>query len=401
MGRIGKKIDESELRAAYAEHGSIKKLAQIFHTSNNRMTRLLSEFKIKTKSIGNKITLKKKDVYSIVRDYEKNNMIMEEISKKYGINVSKVRTILKENGVQISKWHNHVKRKTTSKIWFIDKICSMLDCLDVPYERNYKVTPRCSVSLKVGDICLDLYKNKDLLDHEGYEYRMRLNRKRDVCEKNGFWFIQIFEDEYCAHPDMVLAKLRHAFGKDISCKKIGGRKCTVAEIGKDEAREFLDTNHIQGFSSSKVYLGARYEGELVAVMTFGDDANRGWCLKRYASKTGYVCQGVCGKMFKYFTMNYKPDSVTSFADRRWTLSHADNLYTKIGFKYECTLKPSYYYCNGSSERLRKEKFRKGVLMKKYGFDDSLSETEMTKKLGFYRIWDCGLFKYVWRSDENE
>ena len=28
----------------------------------------------------------------------------------------------------------------------------------------------------------------------------------------------------------------------------------------------------------------------------------------------------------------------------------------------------------------------------------MTELEMTKALGYDRIWDCGLFKYVWRKE---
>ena len=29
----------------------------------------------------------------------------------------------------------------------------------------------------------------------------------------------------------------------------------------------------------------------------------------------------------------------------------------------------------------------------------MTELEMTRELGYYRIWDCGLFKYVWRKGD--
>lgn len=46
-------------------------------------------------------------------------------------------------------------------------------------------------------------------------------------------------------------------------------------------------------------------------------------------------------------------------------------------------------------------FRKQILHKKYGLPLSMTESEMTKQLGYYRIWDCGLFKYVWTNPDNE
>lgn len=398
MGRIGKKIDANELKAAYAEHGSIKKLASLFHTSNNRMMALLEKNGIKTKNVGNKIDLKKSDIELMIRDYTVKKMTMPEVSKKYGVNLVKLRSIFRENNVEISKWHGHIKRKTTSRIGFVKKIASIFEELGIEYQPNYRIRSNYVVSLMANNICIDVYKNKDLIDYEGYEYRLRLRTKRDVCEENGFTLIQIFEDEYRDHPDLVLEKIKHIFGCSRCMRRIPGRKCDVVEINKEEASEFLDKYHIQGFVGSSIYLGARFDGELAAVMTFSNDEKRGWCLTRFASNDKYILQGVGGKMFSYFIRKFSPAQVFSFADRRWTISKKDNLYTKIGFDYEGVTKPNYFYSNDKDyNRLRKEKFRKQILMKKHGFSEDMSETQMAKELGYGRIWDCGLFKYVWRK----
>ena len=42
-------------------------------------------------------------------------------------------------------------------------------------------------------------------------------------------------------------------------------------------------------------------------------------------------------------------------------------------------------------------FSKQKLIKKYGLSEKMTEREMAIKLGYDRIWDCGLFKYVWYS----
>ena len=43
-------------------------------------------------------------------------------------------------------------------------------------------------------------------------------------------------------------------------------------------------------------------------------------------------------------------------------------------------------------------FRKQNLHKKYDLPLTMTEDEMTEKLGYYKIWDCGLFKYVWKKE---
>ena len=58
--------------------------------------------------------------------------------------------------------------------------------------------------------------------------------------------------------------------------------------------------------------------------------------------------------------------------------------------------PEYrYFKNGEIIRHHKFNFRKQVLHRKDGLSMALTETEMVKKLGYNRIWDCGLIKYVY------
>ena len=178
------------------------------------------------------------------------------------------------------------------------------------------------------------------------------------------------------------------------------RKCTVKPIGKSDAEVFLNTNHIQGFVNSSIYLGAYYNEELVGVMTFKDENNGKWELTRFATDYHYICQGIGGKLFKYFVKNYNPIEIKSFADRRWTIDEENNIYVQLGFKFDYYTPPEYRYFKPEDGMIRQHKFafRKQKLNKKYGLPLSMTEREMTEKLGYYRIYDCGLIKYVWKKD---
>jgi hypothetical protein len=133
-------------------------------------------------------------------------------------------------------------------------------------------------------------------------------------------------------------------------------------------------------------------------MTFKSFKNDEWELTRFATDNNYICCGVGGKLFKYFVNRYNPNLVKSFADRRWTLSE-DNLYTKMGFELDGILKPDYRYVYSSkpTERIHKFNFRKQTLHKKYGLPLTMTESKMAKELGYYKIWDCGLYRYVWKK----
>ena len=125
-------------------------------------------------------------------------------------------------------------------------------------------------------------------------------------------------------------------------------------------------------------------------------------LTRFASDYHYICQGVGGKLFNWFIKNYKPLEVKSFADKRWTLDKNCNLYTKLGFKLVKELNPDYEYVLDSnpSKRMHKFNFRKSILSKKYNLPLTMTESEMTKELGYSKIWNCGLYKYVWIKKET-
>ena len=226
--------------------------------------------------------------------------------------------------------------------------------------------------------------------------------KTEECNKKGIKLIQIFEDEYLNHKDIVIEKIRHLLDKDNSKEKIYARKCFIRKINKIETEIFLNKNHIQGYSPSTVYLGCFYENNLIAVMTFKEEQKDSglWELNRFATDITKHCIGVGGKLFKYFIIHYIPLKIKSFADRRWTINIENNLYTKLGFKLDRILPPDYrYFCKKEfgDNRIHKFNFRKQILHKKFGLSLTMTEKEMCDKISAYRIWDCGLYKYVWKS----
>lgn len=254
---------------------------------------------------------------------------------------------------------------------------------------------------KIGIEFDGLLWHSEFFGKKTHRYHLEKTQK---CNEKGYGLIHIFEDEFAYHKDIVFSKLKHILGIDKNLPKIAARKCEVKEIIKKDAEDFLNIYHIQGFGKSTVYLGAFFKDELVGVMSFknGSIKNDGWELTRYATKPIYQYQGLGSKIFTFFIRNFNPEIVYSFADRRWTLMPNENLYTKMGFELASITAPDYRYFNRHAHRplrIHKMTFSKKNLIKKYGFSSDLTEKEMTLKLGYDRIWDCGLFKYVWYNKE--
>ena len=229
----------------------------------------------------------------------------------------------------------------------------------------------------------------------GKDKNYHLN-KLNECNKKNIKLIQIFEDELFLYKDIVMSKLSHLLKLDNNKDKIYGRLINVCEIENNIAKQFLNENHIQGFASSTIYLGAYYNSKLVGVMSFLKEVKNGsWNLTRFATDNKYICCGVGGKLLKYFEIHYQPVQIKSFADRRWTIDVNNNIYTKLGFNLDKIIPPDYKYVkNNQMKRIHKFNLRKKNLIKKYNINPYLSENEMTKQLGYFKIWDCGLLRYV-------
>jgi len=179
----------------------------------------------------------------------------------------------------------------------------------------------------------------------------------------------------------------------LSKNRIYGRNTIVKLIDSKTSKIFLDNNHIQGNVNSKIKLGLYYDDELISLMTFGKRkifGNSEWELIRFCNKLDTTVIGGASKLFKYFVKTYKPKSIISYADRRWS---SGNLYKNLGFEFKHASLPNYTLFNDVLKiRENRFKYQKHKLVK-MGYDSNLTENEITQKLGLYRIYDSGNLKY--------
>lgn len=218
--------------------------------------------------------------------------------------------------------------------------------------------------------------------------------KVDRCHEMGVKLFYIFEDEWRDKPDIVKSMITNALHKD-SCR-IYARKCEIRDVPMQDAKEFIDNAHIQGYCNSTFRYGLYYNGELVSVMTFGKHRFRKhqtdtdtyellrFCNKRYTSVVG-----AAGKLLKHFIRVNKPSKIISYADRRYSIG---GLYEKLGFAKYNTSEPSYFYVIDGERRYRFT-YRKDVLIRKYGCPENMTEHGFCLSQKWYRIYDCGCLCY--------
>ena len=230
---------------------------------------------------------------------------------------------------------------------------------------------------------------------------------RKTMKKNGIRHFIIFEDEF--EKPFVVNKLRHYIGKsDKNIERIHARKCIIRQIERKEKSCFLNKHHIQGNDNANISYGAYYEDKLVAVMTFSKprvllgykNSDRSvykgvWELSRFTTNTNYRLPGIASKLLSTFKKEQEWDKIISYADKRWSVG---NLYDVLGFTMEKSNKPDYFYIIDGHRRHRWN-YRKDRLKETLpDYNPDITEYQNMENHGYYRLWDCGTFRYVLYND---
>ncbi len=210
------------------------------------------------------------------------------------------------------------------------------------------------------------------------------------CIEKGIQLLHIWEDEWVFKQDIIKSIILNKLG--LISENIYARKCEVKEVKDSKlVRKFLDDNHIQGYSSSSIKLGLFYNNELVSLMTFGSrysNKKKELELLRFCNKINFNVVGAASKLFNFFKNNYQFNNLITYSDFRL---FDGKIYEKLGFEKDKLSKPDYYWCK-NLERLHKFNFSKSKLIKQ-GYDNLKTETEIMWERGYYKLYNCGLYRW--------
>lgn len=236
----------------------------------------------------------------------------------------------------------------------------------------------------------------------GKNYKYHLN-KLNLCEAQGITLVQIFEDEWMNNRDLVKTRLAQLLGVS-KATKIHARKCSISQIKFKQAGEFLDKYHLQGRGeNSPINLGAFFNNELIAVMTFNHgSSSKGakhkhpliWELNRFCCKCDCTIPGVASKLLTFFKNNQKWKIIYSYADRRWSKGA---LYCTLGFTLTRISRPNYWYVKGGGKRIHR--IHRWGKRKKEHDAKNIPEWLLRLQEGYYRIWDCGNLRFELQNEK--
>ena len=276
------------------------------------------------------------------------------------------------------------------KLYFVDVISGDREIIS-PLELDIVIP-----SKKIAIEFCGVYWHSDLIRKNRNYHLNKLNK----CNEKNYRLITIFEDEWVNKKDIVKNTLLYILNI-ANLERVHARNCKIEEIDTKETRDFCNKNHLQGYSESLIKLGAYYNKELIAIMTFSrpnisrniKNDERSYELTRFCLSSKYKIPGIASKLFKYFINNYNFENIFTYSDRRW---FGGNLYNYLGFEKVHNSPPSYWYIkNNSYKRFHRFNFRKNNLKQFPNYTNDKTEYEIMISNGYRRIWDCGNTKWLY------
>lgn len=234
---------------------------------------------------------------------------------------------------------------------------------------------------------------------EAYKSKGYHREKLDQAQERGVELITVFEDEWLFKRDAVKAVLMSRLG--LMPTLYQARKLNIRKARWGEVSEFYEDHHLQGAGRPGYANYVLEDGHRVVAAAsfgsarFGDLAEVE--LLRFTTVGGVV--GALGKLMAQFRRDYPSvSSVVSYSDRRWFSGGA---YKALGFHEAGNTEPGYQWCKATT-RYNRHGFQKHKLAKRLKkFDPDKSEVENCLDNGYWRIFDCGMTRWVYRGGTHE
>jgi hypothetical protein len=268
-----------------------------------------------------------------------------------------------------------------------------IENLNVDVIANYRDKYEIDVYLPDYKLGIEMNGNYWHSELNGKDKNYHINKTNYFKDKR-IQILHIREDEWNFKTNIIKSIIRSKLGKT---KRLYARKTIIKEVDNKLSKEFLDKNHIQGNVNSSIKIGLYHKDKLVALMTLGKSRfskKYEYELLRYCSRKNFTVVGGFSKLLKHFIKTYKPKSIISMADIRYSTG---NVYSKNNFIYSHTSKPNYHYFlkSNSNKLYSRIQFQKHKLKEKLeNYNPNLTEWENMINNNYDRIWDCGNLVYI-------
>lgn len=250
--------------------------------------------------------------------------------------------------------------------------------------------------LKIAIEFNGVYWHSSLIKEAKYHQKKTLD-----CARKGIRLIHIFEHEWDNNRNNIKTFLMGVindkehilYARNTSVKKL------IDKEDIEQAREFCNTWHIQGWTNASIIFGCYNNNELVSIMSFSKPRFDNICeyeIIRYCVKGNVTVVGGAQKLFKAFTEEYKPNSVVTYSD---ISKFTGNIYLKLGFVVDKITEPNYVWVSSDiSNVLSRYQTQKQKLLDMGLGSVEETEDEIMYNTGYFKVYDSGNIKLLYRKD---
>lgn len=209
--------------------------------------------------------------------------------------------------------------------------------------------PELSLAIEVNPIFThnsNLHRN----NHNGWRHEDNYHFEKYLgCSRQGIELIQL--QEYDLSKDrfekFIKPMIKMKVNQRIKPQRLSARKTIFKEISASDAKEFLSSNHRDGYASSSRKFCLEYQNEIVAVATISRQSSRfnqvsnNFELVRLAFKSGLQIAGGTSKLVKnIFRVIPEIESLVTYSDNDYG---SGDSYLKSGFEFKSETGPRLRY----------------------------------------------------------
>ena len=313
---------------------------------------------------------------------------------------SKMEIICEKHGKFLQTPHNHLKGTncpscgasvSKPEIKLKDFIRSFYKGEIITNSKN--IIPPMELDIYVPNLNLAIEFNGGYWHSEKFKDKNYHLKKYNLCKSKDTRLISIWEWEILKDKSKIENFIKNLI---LEKKKLFARKLKIKEVDIKTQREFLESNHLQGYVSCSLALGLYTENdELIQLMTLRVKSKKDklYEIGRLATKTGYTVIGGTKRLFKHLLSLVDFETIISYNNMD---KFTGDTYESLGMRFESISIPYGWIRN--AEYLPRYATQKSKLVKQ-GFDKNLSESEIMRSEGFEKIYFTGVSKFVLKKEK--
>lgn len=254
--------------------------------------------------------------------------------------------------------------------------------------------PNKSVAIEFNESYWHSYPNKEKDYHQ---------QKTLACAQKGIRLIHIFEYEWADKE--IQEKLKQIIRSSISNNSniLYARNLSIYEPSIEEAKDFENKYHLQGYTSDSIRIGLKYNDTLVGIMTFGKprfNNNYEYELIRLCYINDTTIVGGAERILKYFLNKYNPNNIITYVD---ISKFTGNSYLKLGFKptNNPITKPNYVWVDSHNHKLSRYMTMKSKLVEHGLGTIEQTEDEIMINNNYFKVYDSGNIRLSYINKKTE